>query len=64
MRRIDYSPAVRGALDALGTLDDGAVMESLLPRGFYAQADFWEFERDAVFGRSCWRPRSPASPCW
>ena len=52
MRRIDYSPAVRGAVDALGKLDDGAVAESLLPRGFYAQADFWEFERDAVFGRS------------
>ena len=52
MRRIDYSPAVRGAVDALGKLDDGAVAESLLPRGFYAASDFWEFERDAVFGRS------------
>lgn len=52
MRRTDYSPGVRGTLDALGSLDDLTIMSQMLPRGFYAQADFWEFERDAVFSRS------------
>jgi phenylpropionate dioxygenase-like ring-hydroxylating dioxygenase large terminal subunit len=52
MRRVDYSAAVRGAVDALGALGDGTVTDHMLPRGFYAAADFWEFERDAVFGRA------------
>jgi phenylpropionate dioxygenase-like ring-hydroxylating dioxygenase large terminal subunit len=52
MRRADFSPAVRGVLDQLGTLGDDELMDAMLPRGFYASAEFFEFERAAVFGHS------------
>ena len=52
IQRADYTPSVRDMLDGLRALGDDAAAEAVLPPGCYASAEFFEFEREAVFGRS------------